>query len=227
MTNCERKAAQTAYEMIRDGMVVGLGNGNCVWELIHLLKENPKDISVSPVGTVTKRLCRECGLKVIDSRFLDHVDLFFDNCDEIDYSFNILKSSNGSHTRAKILADMADEYILFCDEAKFFPRLRFRQPVCLEVLQPALSSVIRFLRNRGVKVCVCENEEQGKLLLSDDGNYMLNLRLPPVENLSKLNRDLNDIPGIVEHSLFVNMIDKVILLTHEDVRVLQAPVVPV
>lgn len=219
------KGIQTAYDMIQDGMVVSLGGGSNVEKLARMLKEKPKEISVTTPSSKIKKIIRECGFKLIDARFLDHVDLAFDGCDEIDENLACLKSTGGIHTREKILADMADEYVILTDVSKYDKKLRFKHSICLEVLQPALSSVIKKLRKAGFEVSVRENTEKGSLEISQDGNYIVDIKMEPYDNLQALNRYLNNMPGIVEHSLFYNMVDKAIIRDKDgSVKVLTKPV---
>jgi len=114
--------------------------------LIEYIKET-KGLKVKVVtpSAKTKMLCIKNGLEVTHTYSVDKVDLAFDGCDEVDEKLNALKSGGGIHTKEKLSAAMADEYILLVDNTKFVKTLTFKHPVVLEILEDALKYVERLV----------------------------------------------------------------------------------
>lgn len=211
---------RAALDMIKEGMIVGLGAGSDAAALARAIHETGLEVSVTTPSMQTKRICRELGIKIIDPRFLSHVDIVFDNCDEVDEQFRAIKSNSGIHTRAKIIASMADLYVLFADDLKYGRKLKFRHPICLEVLKPALSSVIDTMKKEYGPVIVRENPGHGNLQLSEDGNYLVDVRMKAPADLEALARRLDSLTGVVEHSIFTDQADRIILARAKDVWIL-------
>lgn len=123
----KKKCALYASKLVKDGMVVGLGGGSTISYLIDYVKD--KDIKVVSPSSKTVLLAQKMGLTVLNTQYVDHVDIAFDGCDEVDSHLNALKSGGGIHTQEKIIASMADEYIVLVDESKFHETLAFKVPL--------------------------------------------------------------------------------------------------
>ena len=133
----KQKCAEQAFEMIRDKITVGLGGGATVALLIRKIAGSGKQIRAVTPSQDTMELCMEYGIPVQPLEMTERIDIAFDGCDEVDRDLNALKSCGGIHTREKIMAAMADEYILLADENKFREKLEFNFPVTVEVMRPA------------------------------------------------------------------------------------------
>lgn len=108
----KQKCAQKAFEMIQDKKVVGLGGGSTVALLIREISGSGKQVRAVTPSQDTMELCAEYGIPVQTLEMTSRIDIAFDGCDEVDLELNALKSCGGIHTREKIMAAMADEYIL-------------------------------------------------------------------------------------------------------------------
>ena len=116
----KKRSAKAALELIEDGMVVGLGGGETIGYLVDYLSESHKDVKVVTPSFVTEQACVKAGLNLLPLWSVNHVDLSFDGCDEVDQNMNALKSGGAIHTREKLIASMSDRYILLIDESKYF-----------------------------------------------------------------------------------------------------------
>ena len=121
----KQKCAKRAYEMIQDKMTVGLGGGSTVALLIREIAGGEKQIRAVTPSQDTMDLCVGYGIPVQPLEMTSRIDIAFDGCDEVDRELNALKSCGGIHTREKIMAAMADEYILLADEGKLKEKLEF------------------------------------------------------------------------------------------------------
>lgn len=206
----KKKCALYASKLVKDGMVVGLGGGSTIQYLIDYVKD--KDIQVVTPSAKTALKAQKEGLTVLNTQYVDHVDIAFDGCDEVDCNLNALKSGGGIHTQEKIIASMADEYIVLVDETKFHKTLAFQVPVVVEVLPKAYSIVKKKLEElNGIVEWRTASNKDG-FLISDEGNILLDVYFKNVEDIRLLNQTLLMMPGIVDTSLFVDILTGMILV---------------
>lgn len=211
----KKKCALYASKLVKDGMVVGLGGGSTISYLIDYVKD--KDIKVVSPSSKTVLLAQKMGLTVLNTQYVDHVDIAFDGCDEVDSHLNALKSGGGIHTQEKIIASMADEYIVLVDESKFHETLAFKVPVVVEVLPKAYSVVKKKLEklNGNVELRTASNKDG--FLMSDEGNILLDVYFDGVQDIRLLNQTLLMMPGVVDTSLFVDILTGMVLVNDKGV----------
>ena len=211
----KKKCALYASKLVKDGMVVGLGGGSTISYLIDYVKD--KDIKVVSPSSKTVLLAQQAGLTVLNTQYVDHVDIAFDGCDEVDSHLNALKSGGGIHTQEKIIASMADEYIVLVDESKFHETLTFKMPVVVEVLTKAYSIVKKKLEElNGIVEWRSASNKDG-FLMSDEGNILLDVYFDGVQDIRLLNQTLLMMPGVVDTSLFVDILTGMILVNDKGV----------
>lgn len=161
-------------------------------------------------------------LQVIPTWSVDHIDIAFDGCDEVDLQFNALKSGGPIHTKEKIIASMADYYVLLVDESKVFETLPFHHSVTLEVIPEAMNYVKKQVQAMGAQVTFRTSFAKDGYTISDHGNFIMEAKFDDVQDISKLNQDLNNTVGIVDTSLFVGITSFVISVDADlHVRVLK------
>lgn len=211
----KKKCALYASKLVKDGMVVGLGGGSTISYLIDYVKD--KDIKVVSPSSKTVLLAQQAGLTVLNTQYVDHVDIAFDGCDEVDSHLNALKSGGGIHTQEKIIASMADEYIVLVDESKFHETLTFQVPVVVEVLPKAYSIVKKKLEElNGIVEWRSASNKDG-FLMSDEGNILLDVYFDGVQDIRLLNQTLLMMPGVVDTSLFVDILTGMILVNDKGI----------
>lgn len=215
----KQKCAEIALEMIEDGMTIGLGGGSTVALLICEIEKHQKMIQAVTPSQDTLELCIQHHIPVLSMERVDRIDLAFDGCDELDQDFNALKSCGGIHTREKIVASMAKDYILLADEKKWKKQLTFTYPITVEVIRSAVKYVERCLKEMGAEVTLRRSEGKTGLLISDDGNYLMEAKFCQVENIAQLAFQLDRIAGIVGHSLFYQIASKAIIAKTEGVEI--------
>ena len=217
----KRICAKEALRYIKNGMTVGLGGGRSIAYLIEYIKED-KDLKVKIVtpSTQTKMLCIENGLEVLHTGFVDKVDIAFDGCDQVDENLNALKSGGGIHTKEKLIASMSDEYILLVDEAKVEKVLTFKAPVVLEILEDSFKYVERKVLELGGQPTVRSSDIKDGFTISDNGNLLMNVSFGNVKDINELSSSLINICGVLETSLFTNVITKAIVASENGIRVI-------
>jgi ribose 5-phosphate isomerase A len=227
MVNYKKEAAKAALGFIKQGYTIGVGAGSTVAHLIDLVSEN---IELS--GTVTfvsssfktNNYLVESGLKVQSPLLIKKLELYFDGCDQFDLQLNALKSGGGIHTAEKILAAMSGEFILMGDEEKFAPELNVAYPVVIEIIPLALQMILHRLDTEfpGAEVRLRMSNQKDGALISENGNFLADIHFSELPDLQDLNTRVKMIPGIVEHSLFYKMADKVIIAGENGIRILEA-----
>lgn len=215
----KRKCAKLAYDMIQDGMIVGLGGGSTVALLIGELENNPKQIQAVTPSADTMELCLAHHIPLLPLEAVEQVDIAFDGCDEVDENLHALKSCGGIHTKEKIVAAMAKEYVLLADETKYFDSLPFGYPLTIEVVRSARAFVKKTLTEMGATVTERKADKKAGLVISDDGHYLMEATFSSVENVEELNAALNNVPGIVEHSLFSGVVTKAIVTGQDGFKI--------
>jgi ribose 5-phosphate isomerase A len=217
----KKLSAKEALNFISNGYTVGLGGGSSISYLIKLLSER-EDIKIKVVtpSMKTKELCIKSGLEVLSTPFVEKVDIAFDGCDQVDRSLNALKSGGAIHTREKLIASMAKDYILLVDETKVVEKLQFKKPIAIEVLTEALGYVKKCLKEIGATVEIRTSSNKDGFLISDDGNVILDAFFSNVEDIALLNTKLNSITGIIATSLFVNKVTKVIIAKKNEIEII-------
>lgn len=217
----KQKCADKAFELISDEMTVGLGGGATVALLIKKIEKEQIRIQAVTPSEDTRALCLEHNIPVLPLEQVEHIDIAFDGCDELDMDLNALKSCGGIHTREKIAASMADDYVLLADEGKIRKKLDFSYPVTIEVIRSARAYVKKVLEDMGAVVVERKADKKAGLVISDDGNYLFEAKFSDVEDIGELVCSLNRIPGIVEHSLFFGIASKGIIAKKDGIDIIE------
>jgi ribose 5-phosphate isomerase A len=213
MADYKKEAALHAAGLIKEGMVVGIGAGSTMAHLVEAVAQE-KDVTFVTPSAGTQALLEKYGLKVTASEVLDHLDLYFDGCDQVDEALNALKSGGGIHTYEKILANMADRFIIVGDEAKLVPKLDTQYPLAVEVIPAALAGVVSHLRTT-----FDTGSMEIRSARSLAGNYLLDVRFNVMPVLSSLN-EVKLFPGVVDHSLFLQLAKGAIIAGPDGVKIL-------
>lgn len=232
----KQKCALRAYEMIEDDMTIGLGGGATVAFLIdEIRKGNKKIVAVTPSAD-TEAICIENHIPLLPVEAVSSLDIAFDGCDELDDNLNALKSCGGIHTREKIVASMAEHYVLLADETKLHHKLEFHFPVTLEVVKSARSYVMRQLEGMGAKVAFRHGLGKTGFVIGDDGGYIMEADFSNViSNHTTVGQDMREdglsvetlvsrldkMPGIIEHAIFFQIADTAIIAGEKEIRVIR------
>lgn len=207
----KRACAKKAFEMIKDGMAVGLGGGATVALLIGELAKSGRQVTAATPSGDTMELCRKNKIPVIPLEHLFSLDIAFDGCDEADLELNALKSRGGIHTREKLMASMAKRYVLLLDETKIAEKLAFCVPVAVEAIRPARAYVTKRLEEMGAAVAIRKGDGKTGYTISDDGNYLLDAVFGKGCDPVRLSGELDKMAGVVGHSLFCGIADSAIV----------------
>ncbi len=207
--------------------MVGLGAGSTISHLVDIIKEQGRDLPMLFLTSSyqTFELLRKSDLIVIPINAVSSTDIYIDGCDQVDKDLNALKSGGGIHTREKILAKMAREFILIGDESKWVEQFDGKYPVVLDVIPEAFKSVserVRKLYPQSRLELRFGKEKEGPVI-TENGNYLLEVWFHEWPILSELQATLKSLTGVIETSLFDNLAHRAILAGNSGTRVIERP----
>jgi ribose 5-phosphate isomerase A len=207
--------ATLAARLVQDGMVAGVGTGSTIVFLIEELarrtrEEGLKFVAV-PTSFQSRILCLDLGIAVRDMQDTASLDLAIDGADEVDGALNLIKGGGASHTREKIVAAMAKEFVVVVDESKLVDRLGSTFAIPIEVLPSARSYVERAIRDLGGDPVLRIGVRKDGPVVTDNGELIFDVRFAPTADLRAVDEAMHHIPGIIETGLFFGMANKVLV----------------
>jgi ribose 5-phosphate isomerase A len=212
--DAKRAAGRAAAALVEDGMRLGLGTGSTNAFFLDALAERDLDVAGIPTSEATAARCRELGIGLLDPATTDRLDLAVDGADEIDPALTLIKGGGGAHLREKVVASMADRFVVIATPDKVVDRLADAFPLPVEVVPFAIDPVERSLAGLGFSVV--RRTDNGELVRTDNGNLLLDCRLPGgIEDPAVMMVTLALLPGVADTGLFVDMAD-LALLGRED-----------
>ncbi|UXB23516.1 ribose-5-phosphate isomerase RpiA [Stenotrophomonas maltophilia] len=197
MSEAKRLAAEKAIEYVEDGMIVGVGTGSTVAYFIDALARIQHRIkgAVSSSEQSTARL-KQHGIEVIELNHSGNLSLYVDGADECDPNKCLIKGGGAALTREKIIAEASERFICIVDPSKQVPVLG-KFPLPVEVIPMARSLVARQIRDMtGGQPTWREG------VVTDNGNQILDIHNLQITDPEKLERELNQLPGVVCVGLF-------------------------
>ncbi len=211
-------AAKRATEYVEDGMRVGLGTGSTAAWLVRCLGEmveNGLKITGVPTSSRTAELARGVGIKVVSLDEARWLDLTIDGADEYDANLNLIKGGGGALLQEKIVATASDQMVVIADISKQVETLG-SFPLPVEVIPFGWQTTKTLVEETLIGMDVLGRTSSLRLngdrpFVTDEGNYILDLHLNRIGNARQLSLVLNQIPGIVENGLFIDICDAVVI----------------
>jgi ribose 5-phosphate isomerase A len=209
----KRAAAGEAAKLVKDGMLVGLGSGTTVMQVVRVLAERKPRAIFIPTSFAIQRLAHELGLKLGSLDDYPKLNLVIDGANEVDPDFNMIKGGGGAHTREKIVASAAERVVIVVDQTKLVKQLGERMPVPVEVLPFAY----KFTMN---KLAELKGEPRLRLtsagapFVTENGNYVIDVKFAGIARPADLEAAINRVPGVVENGLFTGVAN-LVLVGHE------------
>jgi ribose 5-phosphate isomerase A len=217
LEDLKKVAGIKAADLIQTNQKVGLGTGSTAFYAIKHLAERIKSegLQIQAVSTSfsTTLLCQSYGIPLIDSGALNHLDIAIDGADEIDDQKNLIKGRGGAHTLEKIVAAMSDRYIIIADDSKKTARLGSRFPVPVEVNPKALELCKKQLQALGALEVVLRMGSPAKdgPVVTDSANFILDAFFKTISDPAYLEKEINNIPGVLDNGIFAGYAHQVIL----------------
>lgn len=212
----KQEVGKAAADRVQSGSIVGLGTGSTTAYMIQFLGERLKsgelkDIKGIPTSFQAEVLAKQYGIPLVTLDTIDHIDLAIDGADEVDPQKNLIKGGGAAHTREKIVAYLADQFIVVVDSSKVVDKLGSTFPVPVEVIPMAISPVMRTLEKLGGKPELRMAVKKAGPVITDQGNMVVDVKFDTIEHPGELEKTLNNIPGVLENGIFVGATDLVLV----------------
>lgn len=216
--NQKQLVGEHAATFVEDKMTVGLGTGSTATYMVEALarrvKEEGLDIKCVSTSKVTSELAIRLGLDVKKLEEVKSIDLTIDGADEVSPTLQGIKGGGGAHLFEKIVATNSKRNIWIVDHSKQVDTLG-KFPLPLEVIPFGSEFLFEKLVNKGYKpqYRLTENNEK---FITDAGNIIIDLHLEKIDKPKQLAKELKSEIGIVEHGLFIDIADQVIVATDDN-----------
>lgn len=216
----KREAARAALEEVRSGMRIGLGTGSTAKHFVDLLGEKVAegfDCLCVPTSTATERQARDLDIPLTTLEEIDSLDLTVDGTDEIDRDFQLIKGGGAALLREKIVAAASARMVVIADDSKLVDQLG-KFPLPIEVnpfgLAATQKAVAKVMVNMGATGgLVLRKAADGEIVITDGGHYILDASFGRISDAKALSTALLDIPGVVQHGLFIGLCQQAYLAT--------------
>ena len=210
----ESAAVKAVDENVKKGMVLGIGSGStvvyAVKRIAELNNENDLDLKCIPTSFQAYNLIIDNGLNLVSIDRYPVIDLDIDGADEIDKDLNAIKGGGGCLVQEKIIASISKNFILIADyrkDSEFFGE-NWKKGIPVEIIPLARVPLMKKFEDLGGKPILRMAKAKSGPLVTDNGNFIIDVDFGTVKNPSEINDKLLSIPGVVDTGLFIGMASK-------------------
>jgi ribose 5-phosphate isomerase A len=208
----KREAAAHAVSLVASGMKLGLGTGSTAAHFVELLAERARsglDLICVPTSETTRAQAERLGLRVTTLDEQPRLDLTVDGADEIDHDLRLIKGGGGALLREKIVASASARMVVIADRSKLVSRLG-AFPLPIEVVPFGLAATRIAVEAAASRLGLSGRIElrkarSGETFVTDGGHFILDAAFGAIADPVALSGRLGDIPGVVEHGLFIGL----------------------
>jgi ribose 5-phosphate isomerase A len=208
----KQEAAEYAVSMVRDGDVVGLGSGTTASDAIRFLAERVRaglKIRGIPTSVHSGKLARKLGIPLTTLDECPRIDVTIDGADEVDLRLRLIKGGGGALLREKIIASASRRLVIVADSSKQVKVLG-QFPLPVEVVPFAQKYLAKRIAALGARVRL-RKDAAGKPYVTDGGHHILDCHFGKISHPARLARQLEQMPGVAEHGLFLDYADVVVI----------------
>ena len=216
-TQMKEAVAAAAVKKIKNGMVLGLGSGSTAALMIEALGKKLNSGELTDIVGVTTSfqgevLASKLGIPLRNLSAVNRIDLAIDGADEVDPTFQLIKGGGACHVQEKLVAAMAERFIVVVDSTKLVERLNLEFKLPVEVLPSAWrqvqSNLLRLDGSAELRMAKCKAGP----VITDQGNLVLDVSFSGgIHDPCGLESTINNIPGVLENGLFVNITNEVLV----------------
>lgn len=220
----KQAAASASMRFVQDGNIVGLGSGSTAGYAIRFLAERVRaglKIRGIPTSNGTHELASSLGIPLATLDEFQSIDVTIDGADEIDPQLQLIKGGGAAFLREKIVASASGKLVIIADSTKLVPVLG-TVPLPVEVVPFAQALVAKEIAALGAST-ILRADPSGKPWTTDEGHHILDCHFGRISDPPALARALEEIPGVVEHGLFIHMADVALIGKDYGVQELHAP----
>ena len=211
----KRRVALEAVKHVQDDFIVGLGSGSTAAYVIQEIGEKIRREGLRVLGVPTSHqammLAVRHGVPLTTLNEHPQLDLAIDGADQVNRELNLIKGMGGALTREKVVASAAKQLVIVADETKLVEKLGTNHTIPVEVLPFSLPTVMVRMTELGGKPVLREGKGKVGPVVTDNGNFVVDVDFGPIRALKELDLQLKSIPGVIETGLFVDLADVVYL----------------
>jgi ribose 5-phosphate isomerase A len=225
----KRQAAARALDWVKPGMRLGLGSGSTAKHFVDLLGEKVRaglDVVGVPTSEVTRAQAESCGIRLSTLDETPELDVTIDGADEVAPDLSLIKGGGGALLREKIVAQASARMIVIADESKWVPVLG-KFPLPIEIVpfgqRATERAIAAALDGKSGTALTLRQGKNGHPFVTDGGHFILDAALGRIAEPRSLAGRLAEIPGVVEHGLFIGLAQAVVLAGPGGIRVVERP----
>jgi len=212
----KQEVGKAAASRVTSNSIVGLGTGSTTAYAIEyigdrLAKGEITNILGIPTSFQAEVLAKKYGIPLTTLDAVDHIDVAIDGADEVDPQKNLIKGGGAAHTREKVVDALAKEFIVVVDGGKLTDKLGSTFLLPVEVIPMAMTPAINALAKLGGKPELRMGIKKAGPVVTDQGNLVIDVKFDAIDNPVELEKTINNIPGVLENGLFVNVADIVLV----------------
>ena len=208
----KRQAGETAAQLITDGMTVGLGTGSTVAYFLEALAARIRDEQLRIIGVTTSfktaAQAQALGITIVDIDDVPTIDLTVDGADEVDVQMNGIKGGGAAFLMEKIVAKNSKRIVWIVDQQKVHQRLG-SFPLPVEIVPFGHGKLVAEFAQQQLHPLL--RLKDGEPVVTDMGHYIVDLHLEVIDQPEELGKYLDGRVGVVEHGLFLNIADEIII----------------
>jgi ribose 5-phosphate isomerase A len=224
----KRESARRALDYVKPGMKLGLGTGSTAAHFVDLLAEKVRgglDVIGVPTSETTRKQAEGLGIRLTTLDETPELDLTVDGADELDAALTLIKGGGGALLREKIVAAASHQMIVVADDSKAVKELG-RFPLPIEVVDFGLEATRRAVI-AAAEAAGCRGDMKlrkkadGHVFVTDQGHLILDAGFGRITDAPALARGLAQVPGVVEHGLFIGLAHRAVLAGSGGVRIVE------
>jgi ribose 5-phosphate isomerase A len=216
--------AERALDFVTEGSVIGLGSGRAATAFVRSLGERVRGgfrIRGVPTSQATAEVAREVGVPLTSLAEAATLDLTVDGADEVDPQLDLIKGYGGALVREKIVAASSRRLVILVGSEKLVDTLGQRGILPVEVVPYGVTLCRRRFAELGFESEI--RNAGGRPFMTDNGNLILDCKIPLLDAPDQLESTLLHVPGVVGTGLFLGMADTVLVQDGEKITERRRP----
>ena len=212
----KQEVGKAAADLVKSNSIVGLGTGSTTAYAIEYIGKRLKEGELSnilgiPTSFQAEVLAKKYGIPLTTLDAVDHIDVAIDGADEVDPNKNLIKGGGAAHTREKVVDSLADSFIVVVDSGKLVDSLGSTFLLPVEVIPMAMTPAMAALAKLGGKPELRMGIKKAGPVVTDQGNLVIDVKFDEIKDPANLEKTINNIPGVLENGLFVDVANVVLI----------------
>ena len=212
----KQEVGKIAAGRVKSDSIVGLGTGSTTAYAIQYLGERLatgelKNIVGIPTSFQAEVLAKKYQIPLTSLDAVDRIDIAIDGADEVDPQKNLIKGGGAAHTREKVVDSLAEQFIVVVDSGKLVDKLGSTFLLPVEVIPMAVTPVMRSLAKLGGKPELRMGIKKAGPVVTDQGNLVVDVKFDTIDDPATLEKNINNLPGVLENGLFVGVADVILV----------------